>query len=697
MEPLIGKTIDNYQITEVIARGGMGVVFKALDTNLDKVVALKMIDPFLARDANFVKRFKTEAQALAKLQNPHIVIVHALRDTEKGLFMVMEYVESKSLSTILKEKDTISIEETISITEQLLDALAHAHTGGVIHRDIKPGNVLVCDNGKVKVTDFGLAKLVQQRGGSNTMTQTVAGTLYYMSPEQIKGLKNVDIRSDIYSLGITMYEMITGRIPFDKTESDFTVQKAIVDGEIPSPAKFNAGIPRKLVKIITKSIHKDPEKRYQTAGEMLLDIQDFKNEVIVKEVKKKQPLPKKVIYYSVSVFILVIVTYLLFLSQGEVTINYLNVSTFPPNAEIKLENDFIGKSPVKDYQLKNKNNISLHITKEGFISLDTVVNANDSINYFNFSLRPVGITPEVRTTAAVPKTDIPAALTGGLTISSDPPGAQVLINGKESGITPFHSNSLSSGTYKLTLRMKGYRDISESVRYNGKENINVSKKLTPSGNITIKSDPTGAQVSIDGKSAGKTPYSSDQITLGEHLITISKPGYKLHSEKVNLTNDALTITGKLVQLTGKIEILVRPLGSIYIDDQLKVKDSSSPFSSDIPGGKHKIKVVHATLGSYEKEINIIDDKPININVDLSRVLKLTVVSTPMNCEVILNGKPSSLYTPTQLKLAPGNYRIQLKRDGYNPSQEVNYTVPSHIYEDKVDQEDKQIFELTKTN
>ncbi|MDP2364009.1 MAG: serine/threonine-protein kinase, partial [Ignavibacteria bacterium] len=187
MDSLIGKTIDNYRIIEVIGRGGMGVVFKALDTSLEKIVALKMIDPFLARDENFVRRFKTEAKALAKLENQNIVAVYALRETESGFFMVMEYVESKPLSQYLQENGPFNITDTISITKQLLNAIGHAHKVGVIHRDIKPSNILICDNGKIKVTDFGLAKVVEQKGPSSTVTQARAGTLYYMSPEQVKG------------------------------------------------------------------------------------------------------------------------------------------------------------------------------------------------------------------------------------------------------------------------------------------------------------------------------------------------------------------------------------------------------------------------------------------------------------------------------------------------------------------------------
>jgi len=158
MDTIIGRVVDNYKIMEVIGRGGMGIVFKALDMNLEKTVALKMIDPFLAKDENFLKKFKDEAKNLAKLDNHNIVNVYAFRETEFGLFMVMEYVQAKTISEWLREKGRFSVKETIDVTKQILNAIGHAHKNDIIHRDIKPNNIMLYENGNVKVMDFGLAK-----------------------------------------------------------------------------------------------------------------------------------------------------------------------------------------------------------------------------------------------------------------------------------------------------------------------------------------------------------------------------------------------------------------------------------------------------------------------------------------------------------------------------------------------------------
>lgn len=273
MDQMIGREIDSYKILEVLGRGGMGVVYKAVDTTLDREVAVKMMDVLIATDPNFLKRFQSEAKALAKLQNPNIVSIFALRQTDFGVCIVMEYVKGKTLADVLKQSVLLPIPRVIHIFRQLLTALDHAHKGGVIHRDIKPGNVMLADGDVVKVTDFGLAKI--QKGAVSTMTMGTAGTLYYMSPEQIRGLGQVDHRGDIYSAGMALYECLTGRVPFKNEDSDFAVAQMIVEGRIPTPDKFNASLPKDLVRIVMKSIDKDPGKRYQNAAEMAAALVHF--------------------------------------------------------------------------------------------------------------------------------------------------------------------------------------------------------------------------------------------------------------------------------------------------------------------------------------------------------------------------------------------------------------------------------------
>jgi eukaryotic-like serine/threonine-protein kinase len=716
MDTFIGKTIDNYRILEVIGRGGMGVVFKALDDNLDKIVALKMIDPFLAKDENFTRRFKTEAKALAKLENPHIVGVHALRNTEAGLFMVMEYVESRPLSHYLRENGPFNVKDTVSVLKQLLDAIGHAHQVGVIHRDIKPSNILLCDNGKVKVTDFGLAKVVQQKDGASTVTQTRAGTLYYMSPEQIKGLKNVDIRSDLYSLGMTLYEMLTGRVPFDKTDSDFTIQRQIVDGEIPSPIKFNAEIPKKFSKIIQKSINKDPEKRYQTAREMLDDVLVFEKDILSEtKTKKKKSAPKekpkpalskggsakkymKLISVFASFAILIAAGFLYFMlsSNGnEQVVSLLSIVTNPDNAAIILDDVQIGNSPVENYKINNDKALNLKIKKEGYLTLDTSLILKKGSNE-NLKINLVEIVEEVSVQENEPKELATTANYGSLKITTKPGDASVFLNGKPSGSTPFENKMLEAGIYRLLIRKKGFIDINQSVKIVSDKVITLEKDLTPAVKFTVNSDPSDAEIIINDKPAGKTPYVNQQTVIGDYNVIVKKPGFKTGSEKIRIADNKADreINIKLEPLVAKVQILVRPFGSIYINEQLKVKDTNAPFSVDLPGGSHQLKIVHPTFGSAVRTINIVDDKPLKFNFDLSRVMKLTVISNPPNCEIFINDQSSQKYTPALLTFTPGRYKVQVKKDGYISSPvEKTYNIGSEIYEESKDREERIEFKL----
>ena len=269
----IGKVIDHYRIIERLGIGGMGVVFKAINVNINKLVALKMITPGLAMNENFIKRFQIEAKALAKLNDFNIVSITDLSRDKDQWFIVMEYVDGDNLFDIIKKEGPYSCKESIPILKQILTAISHAHKARIIHRDIKPNNIMVTKDGVVKITDFGLAK--DQNLDSSAVSIASGGTLYYMSPEHVKGFSFTDHRSDIYSIGMTYYEMITGKVPFQNINSDFDMRERIIRKNFDKPTVFNPNIPPGLEAIVMKSIAKDPGMRYQSAEEMLADVEKF--------------------------------------------------------------------------------------------------------------------------------------------------------------------------------------------------------------------------------------------------------------------------------------------------------------------------------------------------------------------------------------------------------------------------------------
>lgn len=264
-DPLVGVHVGEYHIRRVLGRGGMGVVYEAEDTALGIPVALKSISAAFARDASFVRRFRTEARAMARVASPHIIRVMALRETEHGLFIVMEYADGGDLHGRMAD-GPMSWTTLWPLLRQMLLGLEAAHAVGVIHRDIKPRNVLLTRDGTVKLTDFGLARL--QADGEATVTQAVAGTLAYMSPEQIRSLPTLDGRADLFSLALTAYEAMAGRLPFDRKAGEFTVMRAIVEEPFPPPTEFRADVPPGVARALMRALEKDPDQRYASAAAM---------------------------------------------------------------------------------------------------------------------------------------------------------------------------------------------------------------------------------------------------------------------------------------------------------------------------------------------------------------------------------------------------------------------------------------------
>ncbi len=263
---------ERYELNHLIARGGMAEVYRAHDRLLDRPVALKVLFPELSVDRSFVERFRREAQAAANLSHPNIVPVFDWGEDTGTYFIVMEFIDGRPLSSILKTAGSLSAERTADVGAHVAAALGYAHKHGVIHRDVKPGNVLITDEGQVKVTDFGIARAINTEE-SLTQTGAVMGTATYFSPEQAEGI-GVDSRSDIYSLGVVLFEMVTGRPPF-LGDTPVAVASKHVRDHPPAPRELNPSIPPTFEAIILKAMAKDPAHRYRTAEELRADLLRF--------------------------------------------------------------------------------------------------------------------------------------------------------------------------------------------------------------------------------------------------------------------------------------------------------------------------------------------------------------------------------------------------------------------------------------
>jgi serine/threonine-protein kinase len=286
---LAGQTFSHYRILGLVGEGGMGEVYLAEDTRLGRRVALKLLPKYLEKDERQLRRFEQEARAAAALSHPNVCIIHEVDETQNGYhFIAMEYVEGETLRERIRTA-RMSLEEALDTAMQVASALAAAHAAGIMHRDIKPENLMLGRDGCIKVLDFGLAKLMEGQSAfvapkstTNRLVKTepgmIMGTVAYMSPEQVQGSLDIDARSDIWSLGVLLYEMVTGHLPFEGATPSHTIV-AITDQEPPPLSRYVQGVPGELEIVVKRALTKDREARYQTAREMLSELEKLNESI----------------------------------------------------------------------------------------------------------------------------------------------------------------------------------------------------------------------------------------------------------------------------------------------------------------------------------------------------------------------------------------------------------------------------------
>lgn len=349
-ERYVGAVLDNrYRIDKVIGIGGMAVVFKADDLVMRRSVAVKILKDDVAKDEQSVKRFINESKAVSMLNHPNIVNIYdvSMKGAEK--YIVMEYIEGITLKKYMTIKGALSLREIIGYTEQILRALEHAHAKGIVHRDIKPQNIMLLKNGIVKVTDFGIAKL--PNADTVTMTDKAIGTVYYISPEQASG-NAIDARSDIYSLGVLMYEMATGKLPFN-ADTPVSVALMHVNEEAQAPREINESIPKGLEQIITRAMEKSPEMRYQNVTMLQLQLRKLKENPNIQFKSPKKPSDQKKKITSKTMLPIILGVVLPFLIVAGISAALIISSIFASpddTTETITVRDFVGQSFTEEME-----------------------------------------------------------------------------------------------------------------------------------------------------------------------------------------------------------------------------------------------------------------------------------------------------------------------------------------------------------
>lgn len=561
---MIGQVLDGYKIVDILGRGGMGIVYKAEDQELRRHVALKMIDPALAKDDTFVLRFRREAQALARIDSRHIVGVHALRRTEQGLFIVMEYVDGGTVGDLI-ETDPLSIDAAIPIIDQMLMAFEAAHSVGIVHRDIKPGNVMLTSSGTVKVTDFGLAKRYREGEVTQaTVTQGIAGTLYYMSPEQVQGSKDLDHRSDIFSIGVTLYRMLAGRLPIEKGSGEFSVMRDIVETEWPPPSTYNPRLTKAVDAFVMRALVKEPEGRYQSAREMREALKQIQSggEVPHRDAKSDDdhptPRPKWLVATLSLVGIALIATAVaLFVirdgggANGGTdiieTTGTIRLADLPADAAVLINGQAM--QPGEAWETE-AGPATVVVEKEGFLpwTQRVQVEAGETISFL-VSLEPVAQQlPDDHDENPIETvtTTNPTPTTGTIRLQGVPAGANVRIN--DQPVNAGADITWRTGGATVVVELAGFERWSQTIQVPGGQLYPLQVNLIPEETENIEAQTVAVTLSpTSGGSAviaGGTPVrsrSTVQVPPGRHQVTFRDPTYGEWTTSVDVSS-ARTLT-----------------------------------------------------------------------------------------------------------------------------------------------------------
>jgi formylglycine-generating enzyme required for sulfatase activity len=488
MEDLTGIQLGSYQIVAPLGSGGMATVFKAYQPKMERFVALKVLQRHFSENPEFVSRFSQEARIIARLEHPHILPVHDFGESNGYTYLAMRLVQGGSLSDRLKKYGKLELTEINRIITQVGGAVHYAHEQGVIHRDIKPGNILIDEFGNCLLTDFGIAKLV---AATVHLTEAggILGTPSYISPEQGSG-KQIDNRSDIYSLGIVLYHMAVGDVPY-KADTPMAVVFKHIHDPLPLQKQRAHGLPESVERIILKALAKNPGDRYSTANDMVVALQSTLDQLTSKMKEVREPI-----------------------SGLDPTQIAMNIPNDPERSPAKISNKpkqemfEVKKTNGKKTFYKNKEKGSDGRRRSyGFLVIFLIAAlAGAGWLYYNYMLLSEPI----------------------LKVDTKPAGADVYVDDEHVGISSVQIDELTPGAHKIRISKQGYEDYEKQllIRKGTPQFIQAELTSRPYGRLELDSDPSGAEVFIDDYVRGNTPIAIEDLPAGTRKVVIKKNGYE---------------------------------------------------------------------------------------------------------------------------------------------------------------------------
>jgi serine/threonine-protein kinase len=679
----------------------MGIVYQGYDPVIGRTIAIKtMLTEGLTSQEfqEFKSRFQREAQAAGVLSHPNIVNVFDYGEDSGILYLIMEYLEGKSLEKLVQRQNILPIETIIPMYDQVCSALDHAHQHGIVHRDVKPANIMILDNGLVKVTDFGIAKMVTM---GMTQAGQVLGTPNYMSPEQVKG-RQIDGRSDIFSLGIILYDLVTGEMPFAGQNTTTVIYKIINENPIP-PRELDASIHPGLSYVICKALAKSPEERYQTCRELADDLKNFKN-------LGGPATPSATIMLNVPVLQSPeleraagppVVTPAPAVAPAE-PVRIAPIEEAPPEqapAQVIAAAPAQVIAPAPAYQ-------KLHALPMAWILMTllgvVILGLFGGAGYLYLHKgKPQVASPPV----------------GQLYVESNIPAARISLDGESepNWVTPFTIPDVSPGPHQVVVSKEGYENYQQAVTIEGGKTNSVTASLvaaapqppsqppaeqaaagkgkpsaeqikapatvlarsphgvgpgaTPKmGQLLVTASPAGAKISVDGRSEPDwvTPYSSPiELAAGTHQVTVSKEGYDDYSQSVTIEGGKTrSLNASLSVPTGEVYAATPPGWDVYIDGKLV---GAGPVSKTVSVGQHTFMVKGPGGATAEKTFDVKSGGTTILKVPPPQGETPTGVvevrTIPPGATVWADGNAEGT-TTTSFKLTAGRHVLVISFPGY---------------------------------
>jgi predicted Ser/Thr protein kinase len=628
-----------YLVIDVLGKGGMGCVYRVLDTKVDEEVALKFINPEIAADAKIVERFRTELRVTRKITHRHVCRMYDLSTDENSLFITMEYIPGEDLEDMIRRLGKLPVERAFVIARQVSEGLAEVHRLGIIHRDLKPKNIMIDRDGEAKIMDFGLART--PHGVKLTEVGHIVGTPIFMSPEQLDG-QTLDPRSDIFTLGVIMYRMLTGLLPFE-AESTLTLALRHKTHRPPDPHSLIPGVSEELGRIVMKCLEIDKEKRYAGAPDLLADLDKAGEEFDTYDVhvpgrsgKRRAGRPSRAPWAKIV--------------TGAAIVLALAVSGLAVKSFLRRSHANAERPPAVQ------------------------------------AIEPTA--PAQKDEAADTAPSVP------VTFVTEPSRATIYVDEIEMGISGdmFH---LTPGPHTVRIRKTGYQDLTTDLVAEAglTDGIRREFKLVPEaptpGTLNVTSEPSEADVFLDGSpnAAGKTPFTKG-LAPGTARIKVSLAGYQDQNEDVEVRpGERSGLFCPLTPLDGTVEIFSDPAGADVTSGNEYI--GKTPFRRPMKPGVYRLRIALKGWDAQEAVITVGPGEklaPLHFALDAPLTAParyfLKVTSDPPGASVTINGVLQKETTPFLWELDTGEVRIKVDKGGFESREEVAVLRPAPARNEK---------------